>query len=91
MTPAQTISTIVACTVIADMGPGLDADQYGAALECDVDDTLYTAATATANEMGTCLLAGGCTITMTAVGGNCVSGVTAWTVHYIAATAATSD
>jgi len=73
------------------MGAGLDADQYGAALECDVNDALYTTATATANVMGTCLLAGGCSITMTAVGGNCVSGVAAWTVHYITATAATAD
>jgi hypothetical protein len=84
-------TTCTTCTAGADMGPGLDADQYGAALECDVDNTPYTAATATASVMGTCMLAGGCTITMTAVGGNCVSGVTAWTVHYITASGATSD
>jgi hypothetical protein len=81
------------CKAGADMGPGLDDDQYGAALECDVNDTLYTKTTYTANVMGTCLLAGGCEITMTAIGGTpvCTDAVAAWTVSYFDGTAATSD
>jgi len=90
VTPSTTCTT---CTIGSDANAAgaLDADQYGTALECDVNDTLYTMATATANWTAGCFAAAGCTITMTAAGGNCVSGVGAFTVHYIAATAATSD
>jgi hypothetical protein len=73
------------------MGPGLDADQLGAAIECDVNDTLITTATATANIVGTCLKAGGCDLTITGVGGNCVGGVLDMTVVYLTSTAATAD
>jgi len=90
VTPGTTCTTCKAGSDANDLGT-LDDNQYGSALECDVDTTTITMATAEAPWGRDCFVSGGCSITMTAVGGNCVSGVTAWTVHYESATAATAD
>lgn len=88
VTPTTNCTT---CKVGLDMGAGLDDDMLAALWECDVNDTLLTTATATANWVGGCLKAGGCDLVVTGNGGNCFGGSLAFTATYLTATAATAD
>jgi hypothetical protein len=84
----RTVTASTNCTT-CDIGDGSDVDMFGAAIECDVNDTLTTNANATAAWTNPQLAA--TEVTVTANGGNCYGGTIRITATYITATAPALD
>lgn len=83
-------TTCTSFTVGVDYGAGLDADMIGAGIS-PAANTTFTPATATADWVQGCYKVGGCEVTITATGGNCVNLVVAITAFYDTGTAPTNN